>query len=170
MGVTTNRAGSKGFTVVELLIVIVVIGILAAITIVSYNGIVSQSRVSAAKASLNSISKKLEIYRINNSAFPTASDNATWKSLLSESAGVINGAANYAICRTTSGDRYAVIAWQPLLTVNNTPVGSTMWYASSEQTGISSASYAGQGSYGTVSQAACQVVAPGTNGFWSFDL
>lgn len=170
MGIKLYTAKSKGFTIVELLIVIVVIGILAAITIVSYNGVTAQAKVSAAKASLNTISKKLELYRINNGSFPTANDNATWKSLLSESAGVISGTSNYAMCRTATGDRYAVIAWQPLLVVNNTPVGSTMWYISSEQGGIASASYQGQGSYGTVSQAACQVVAPGTNGFWSFDL
>lgn len=170
MGIKTYTTDSKGFTIVELLIVVVVIAILAAISIVSYSGITAQSKVSAAKASLNTISKKLEIYRVNNSSFPTASDNATWKSLLSESAGVINGTNNYALCRTATGDRYAVIAWQPLLTVNNTPVGSTMWFISSDQGGINSASYQGQGSYGTVSQAACQVVAPGTSGFWSFDL
>lgn len=34
-----KQSNSRGFTIVELLIVIVVIGILAAITIVAYNGI-----------------------------------------------------------------------------------------------------------------------------------
>ncbi len=40
----------SGFTIVELLIVIVVIGILAAITIVAYNGIQERARVSVAKS------------------------------------------------------------------------------------------------------------------------
>lgn len=40
----------KGFTIVELLIVIVVIGILAAITIVAYNGIQERARMSSAVA------------------------------------------------------------------------------------------------------------------------
>ena len=37
----------KGFTIVELLIVIVIIGILAAITIVAYNGIQQRAQTTA---------------------------------------------------------------------------------------------------------------------------
>ena len=39
----------KGFTIVELLIVIVIIGILAAISIVTYNGVTQKARESAVK-------------------------------------------------------------------------------------------------------------------------
>lgn len=170
MSIKTRTSHTKGFTIVELLIVVVVIAILAAISIVSYTSITTQSKVSAAKLNLNTISKKFELYKINNGSFPTSNDNATWKSLLVESVGVIGGTSNYVLCRTATGDKYTVIAWQPIIPVNNTPTGATMWYVSSEQGGINSASYAGQGSYGTVSQAACQVVAPGTTGSWSFDL
>ena len=50
---------AKGFTIVELLIVIVIIGILAAISIVTYNGVQQRARntaiISAAKQTLNSI-------------------------------------------------------------------------------------------------------------------
>ncbi len=44
----------KGFTIVELLVVIVVIGILAAITIVSYTGVTNKANTSAAQANANS--------------------------------------------------------------------------------------------------------------------
>ena len=47
----------NGFTIVELLIVIVVIAILAAITIVAYNGIQERARITKIKADLNQISK-----------------------------------------------------------------------------------------------------------------
>jgi len=46
----TLRTKAQGFTIVELLIVIVVIGILAAITIVAYNGVTEKARVSAGKS------------------------------------------------------------------------------------------------------------------------
>ena len=52
----------QGFTIVELLIVIVVIGILAAITIVAYNGIQTRGKAAAAQALANGIIKKAEIY------------------------------------------------------------------------------------------------------------
>lgn len=52
------RNGS-GFTIVELLIVIVVIGILAAITIVAYNGIQDRARSGKAKADINQLAKAM---------------------------------------------------------------------------------------------------------------
>lgn len=64
-----NRVGS-GFTIVELLIVIVVIAILAAITIVAYNGIQAQARDSQRKSDVASIAKALELYYIKNGQYP----------------------------------------------------------------------------------------------------
>lgn len=60
-----------GFTIVELLIVIVVIAILAAITIVSYTGIQQRTYDSAIQSDLNAIGKKIVQYEIQNSQFPT---------------------------------------------------------------------------------------------------
>jgi prepilin-type N-terminal cleavage/methylation domain-containing protein len=54
-----------GFTIVELLIVIVVIGILAAITIVAYNGIQERARVQKANTDLTSLNKAIQSARIN---------------------------------------------------------------------------------------------------------
>lgn len=54
-----------GFTIVELLIVIVVIGILAAITVVAYNGIQEKSRVQKANSDLNALVKAIHVGRIS---------------------------------------------------------------------------------------------------------
>lgn len=68
----------RGFTIVELLIVIVVIGILAAITIVAYNGITNRANKTNAEAAAANVLKKAEAYNADgpNGAYPT-----TWGAL-----------------------------------------------------------------------------------------
>lgn len=56
----------NGFTIVELLIVVVVIAILAAITIVAYNGITQRSKESSVTSEISQGVKKLESYRVTS--------------------------------------------------------------------------------------------------------
>lgn len=69
----TNLKNQKqsGFTIVELLIVIVVIGILAAITIVAFNGIQNRGKAASSQSMANSIVKKAEAWNTISSAYPT---------------------------------------------------------------------------------------------------
>jgi len=60
--IKSKTQAQSGFTIVELLIVVVVIAILAAITIVSYNGITSRANASSAQATAASLQKKVELY------------------------------------------------------------------------------------------------------------
>ncbi len=62
---------NRGFTIVELLIVIVVIAILAAIVIVAYNGIQGRAIDSSVRSSVQSAATKIQTYAIqNNDTFP----------------------------------------------------------------------------------------------------
>ena len=54
----------SGFTIVELLIVVVVIAILAAITIVSYNGIQKRAKETAVISNLNGVSKQIKLDQV----------------------------------------------------------------------------------------------------------
>ena len=56
----------KGFTIVELLIVIVVIGVLAAITVVAYNGMQQRARDTKRAQDLSAIKKAILLYDTSN--------------------------------------------------------------------------------------------------------
>jgi prepilin-type N-terminal cleavage/methylation domain-containing protein len=60
-----SRESQSGFTIVELLIVIVVIGILAAITIVAYNGIQTKAQVAKRDSDTASYHKAILLARLN---------------------------------------------------------------------------------------------------------
>lgn len=64
----------QGFTIVELLIVIVIIGILAAITVVSYRGIQNRANNASRLSEFNHWRTSFEIYKIQNGTYPTMPD------------------------------------------------------------------------------------------------
>ena len=67
-----KRHNSGGFTIVELLIVIVVIAILAAITIVAYNGIQNRAKNTQINAAVRGYVTALKAYAVeNNGTFPS---------------------------------------------------------------------------------------------------
>jgi type IV pilus assembly protein PilA len=67
----------KGFTIVELLIVIVVIGILAAIVIVAYNGIQDRAKNTKYQTDATALQKGAEAVNADLGAYPTGTDSAT---------------------------------------------------------------------------------------------
>ncbi len=60
-----------GFTIVELLIVVVVIGILAAIVTVAYAGITSRAENTKTVAGVNQAVKLLGLYKVTNGSYPS---------------------------------------------------------------------------------------------------
>ncbi len=61
---------SRAFTIVELLIVIVVIGILAAITIAAYNGVQQRSRNAQTVSAVASWAKAIRLYEADKGSLP----------------------------------------------------------------------------------------------------
>lgn len=82
----------QGFTIVELLIVIVVIAILAAITIVAYNGIQARAKTSSANQAATQVAKKAELYN---------ADDTTSASGYPVSGSILTGAASTTTYQVT---------------------------------------------------------------------
>lgn len=82
-------AKQRGFTIVELLIVIVVIGVLASITIVAYNGIQKRGRDAQRATDISNILKSLEAYKAINGVYPLATSTS--------------GSGSYELSTETSG-------------------------------------------------------------------
>ena len=61
----------KGFTLIEILIVIAIISILAGVAVSSFGDKPGLARTSSAKLSIRNISTALKIYRIDNITYPS---------------------------------------------------------------------------------------------------
>lgn len=73
---------SEGFTIVELLIVIVIIGILATLVIVVFTGVTQKARDSKRQTNIAAVDSHLEAYYAQNGAYPTlaAMQSSSWVS------------------------------------------------------------------------------------------
>jgi prepilin-type N-terminal cleavage/methylation domain-containing protein len=67
------KRNQSGFTIVELLIVVVVIGILAAIVIVAYNGITQSAQKAAVVSAVNQTTKLFDVYALQYGSYPSVS-------------------------------------------------------------------------------------------------
>ena len=125
----------RGFTIVELLIVIVIIAILASITIVAYNGIQARAKTVASQSAATNLDKKMEAYNAINGQYPNVAGTITCTST-----GAACGTQN-SVVTTTASDWYS--SYAATSAVNNVAASamaapttlSTLWYYPSTTVG-----------------------------------
>lgn len=109
MKLGTQHNTSRGFTIVELLIVIVVIGILAVITIVAFNGVQNRASDAAVQSDLAAVGKKMAAFNVDNFRYPNNVTELTSLELrTSKSAYATNRMLNFSYCTNADKTGYAI--------------------------------------------------------------
>ncbi|MEZ5536386.1 MAG: type II secretion system major pseudopilin GspG [Thiolinea sp.] len=68
----TRRRRATGYTLMELLIVITIIGVLLGIAVVNLQGTPDEARIAAASQEIRTMGTALDMYRMHNSRYPTS--------------------------------------------------------------------------------------------------
>jgi prepilin-type N-terminal cleavage/methylation domain-containing protein len=110
-----KKRNNLGFTIVELLIVIIVIGILAALVLVTYNGVQQKARDTERKTDIQALASHLEVYNAQNGRYATLANMndatfraANMKGLDSNALQDPKGAAQ-TLCSTVQANCYAYV-------------------------------------------------------------
>lgn len=71
-GATRRSRCVSGFTLIEMMVVLVIIGVLAALVVPNVFDRAEEARVTAARTDVNQLMQALRLYRLDNQRFPTA--------------------------------------------------------------------------------------------------
>ena len=66
-----RRAAQMGFTLIELMVVLVIIGVLAALIVPNVLDRAEDARATAAKTDVNNLMQALKLYKLDNQRYPT---------------------------------------------------------------------------------------------------
>jgi type IV pilus assembly protein PilA len=102
-----NKKSEKGFTLVELLVVIIIIGILAAIALPNFLSQGAKAKQTEAKQNVGLVNRVQTAYRSENNGFATSFDTLATGTL----AGTLNAStANYSYTLSPSADSTSITA------------------------------------------------------------
>src|SRR5450631_969528 len=67
----------RGFTLIEIMVVVIIIGLLAAVVVPQFLGRVDDARISKAKQDLQALETALTMYKLDNFTYPTSDQGLT---------------------------------------------------------------------------------------------
>jgi len=67
----TRAAVQRGFTLIEIMVVVVIMGILAALVVPKLMGRTDDARITAARQDIATLMQALKLYRLDNQRYPT---------------------------------------------------------------------------------------------------
>ncbi|HEY3077254.1 MAG TPA: type IV pilin protein [Burkholderiales bacterium] len=112
VGVSCRARSGRGFTLIEVMIVVAIIGILSAIAYPSYQNHVRKGKRSAAQSFMMTVASRQELYLLDNRAYTSS---------------IGSGGLNLTAPQETSGTytfSVAVTSSPPTFTVTGTAVGT----------------------------------------------
>ena len=102
----------KGFTLVEILIVVVILGILAAIVIPQFTNASEEAKLSTLKSNLQSIRAQIQLYKMkNNDLPPTAANFSTLMTQDANNGGGVGAPYLYSIPNNPYTSTNTVAVW-----------------------------------------------------------
>lgn len=157
------RKRNHGFTVVELLIVIVVIAILVAITVVSYFSIQERARFAVVQTELRNVGQSMAIISLERDI-----TEADWKTVL-DNTGLYEPTRkstekSFIFC--WSGSNFSILAMRPLVDSSQAiPDGTEVWVY--RRGGVSSIAWRSAAVGSQTQTKACNQVLPDSYSQWS---
>ena len=71
LGIRAQRARARGFTLIEIMVVVTILGILAALIVPRVVGRTDDARIAAARQDIAQIMQALKLYRLDNGRYPS---------------------------------------------------------------------------------------------------
>ncbi|MGH8143748.1 MAG: type II secretion system major pseudopilin GspG [Steroidobacteraceae bacterium] len=71
---TESRSRMRGFTLIEIMVVVIIIGLLAAVVVPEVMGNVDKARVTKTKQDIQTIETALTMYKLDNFTYPTTEE------------------------------------------------------------------------------------------------
>jgi general secretion pathway protein G len=102
------RSNQSGFTLVELLIVIVILGILTGIVVFAVGGFSDRGQTAACKSDRKTVEVALEAYRAKHGGYPTSADPDPVAASNARYAILTNAAEQYLREPPTTGNGYTI--------------------------------------------------------------